>query len=68
MSKSIIWLREYVDVSKKKNNNYIYIFNLYRYSYLEIQGVIEMHGIILTTSYWLHVELGNSYFCIKCAK
>jgi hypothetical protein len=24
---------------------------------LHIQGVIEMHGIILTTSYWLHVEL-----------
>jgi hypothetical protein len=23
---------------------------------LTIQGVIEMHGIILTTSYWLHVE------------
>jgi hypothetical protein len=22
-----------------------------------IQGVIEIHGIILTTSYWLHVEL-----------
>jgi hypothetical protein len=22
-----------------------------------IQGVIEMHGIILTTSYWFHEEL-----------
>jgi hypothetical protein len=25
-----------------------------------IQGVIEIHGIILTTSYWLHVELGKN--------
>jgi hypothetical protein len=22
-----------------------------------VQGVIEIHGINLTTSYWLHVEL-----------
>jgi hypothetical protein len=26
---------------------------------MHIQGVIEIHGIILTTSYWLHVELGK---------
>jgi hypothetical protein len=25
-----------------------------------IQGIIEMHGIILTTSHWLHVELGKN--------
>jgi sphingomyelin phosphodiesterase acid-like 3 len=25
-----------------------------------IQGVIEIYGIILTTSYWLHVELGKN--------
>jgi hypothetical protein len=25
-----------------------------------IQGVIEIHEIILTTSYWLHVELGKN--------
>jgi hypothetical protein len=28
--------------------------------YIHIQGVIEIHGIILTTSYWLHVELGKN--------
>jgi hypothetical protein len=26
-----------------------------------IQAVREMHGKILTTSYWLHVELGKKY-------
>jgi hypothetical protein len=25
-----------------------------------IQGVIEMHGQILTTSYWLYIELGKN--------
>jgi hypothetical protein len=25
-----------------------------------IQGVIEIHGINLTTSYWPHVELGKN--------
>jgi hypothetical protein len=25
-----------------------------------IQGVFEMHAQILTTSYWLHVELGKN--------
>jgi hypothetical protein len=25
-----------------------------------IQGVIEIHGVILTTRYWLYVELGKN--------
>jgi hypothetical protein len=31
------------------------------YTYFIIQGVIEMRDQILTTSYWLHVELGEKY-------
>jgi hypothetical protein len=34
-------------------------FTTIRESY--IQAVIEIHGIILTTSYWLYVELGKNY-------
>jgi hypothetical protein len=30
-----------------------------------IQGVFEMRVQILTTSYWLHVELGKKYLKIK---
>jgi hypothetical protein len=30
------------------------------YKYVVIQGVIEIRGINLTTSYWLHVELGKN--------
>jgi hypothetical protein len=33
-----------------------------------IQGVIEMHDQILTTSYWLHVELGKNIYKILCQK
>jgi hypothetical protein len=29
---------------------------------INIQGVVEMRVQILTTSYWLHVELGKKYF------
>jgi hypothetical protein len=36
----------------------LYTNNMVRY--MSIQGVIEKHGIILTTSYWLHVELGKN--------
>jgi hypothetical protein len=28
---------------------------------VNIQGVIEMRDQILTTSFWLHVELGKKY-------
>jgi hypothetical protein len=33
-----------------------------------IQGVIEIHGIILATSYWFHVELGKNIKKILCQK
>jgi hypothetical protein len=33
-----------------------------------IQGVIEMRDQILTTSYWLHVELGKNILKILCQK
>jgi hypothetical protein len=33
-----------------------------------IQGVIEMCDQILTTSYWLHVELGKNIEKILCQK
>jgi hypothetical protein len=36
------------------STNYIYLFKKY------IQGVIEMRDQILTTNYWLHVELGKN--------
>jgi hypothetical protein len=36
--------------------------------YSHIQGVIEMRDQILTTSYWLHVELGKNILKILCQK
>jgi hypothetical protein len=33
-----------------------------------ILGVSEMRGTILTTSYWLHVKLGNTIENILCQK
>jgi hypothetical protein len=33
-----------------------------------IQGVFEMRAQILTTSYWLHVELGKNIKKILCQK
>jgi hypothetical protein len=33
-----------------------------------IQGVFEMRAQILTTSYWLHVELGKNISKILCQK
>jgi hypothetical protein len=39
-----------------KTKYYICHFNLS----LNIQGVIEMRAQILTTNYWLHVELGKN--------
>jgi hypothetical protein len=37
-------------------------------SRINIQGVIEMRDQILTTSYWLHVELGKNILKILCQK
>jgi hypothetical protein len=37
------------------------LYTLYTlYTCTLVQGVREMHGKILTMSYWLHVELGKN--------
>jgi hypothetical protein len=56
--RSIFWKKfKYLFVGVAMFTEYLVMFV---YLFICIQGVFEMRAQILTTSYWLHVELGKN--------